>query len=104
MSLSTSDFRRRWIPPAKLQARRSTIAGDRELRTLVPLTLEVERNRNAATFAAQVPGHQYRPARLFTAGFALPRSMYSRPLSGRLASSFVEIRVRGEIGLILPIV
>ena len=48
---------------------------ERELRTLVPLTLEVERNRSAATFAAQVPGHQYRPARLFTAGFALPRSM-----------------------------
>ena len=29
MSLSTSDFRRRWIPPAKLQARRSTMAGER---------------------------------------------------------------------------
>jgi hypothetical protein len=42
-------LRRRWLPPSKLQARISTMAGERELRILAPLTLEVERNRNAAT-------------------------------------------------------
>jgi hypothetical protein len=33
---------------------------ERELRTLVPLTLEVERNRDASTPLLKFPGHQYR--------------------------------------------
>jgi hypothetical protein len=33
--------------------------GKRELRTLVPLTLEVERNRDASTPLLKFLGHQY---------------------------------------------
>ena len=47
---------------------------ERELRTLVPLTLEVERNRNAATFAAQVL--KFQATNTAPPGFSQPDSLY----------------------------
>ena|SRR5208282_2931895 len=58
MSLSTSDFGGDGF---RLRNFRHGEAPwqERELRTIVPLTLEVERNRGASTPLLKFPGHQY---------------------------------------------